>query len=298
MLSKASPLFLKKTVPTLNAHLFKLAENLSLQLENLEAFYCLLFLLTLELGSDAGVLEMVLCLNMLQKLAVQKDVVLPVFHRNALHAIVGGILYLISKISSATGLQEHITKILALRKASAVNLLPDGLFASEDKSDGAGAEHLTVRSSSVDKTLLFNLDGNELLRRSPDPRKGFGKNLIFMFLLLLLCISGRVSRESSSSGPDLTSHFSVSLDYGGESPLSADQISFNSLKDRVSSGEEKLKIRSAEQPIGFSGSVSFQEAVGKASDMVILMKFLVNLKNKKKILYRNKGVLASIWLTS
>lgn len=184
-LGKASPLFLKKTVPTLNAHLFKLAENLSLQLENVEAFYCLLFLLTLEFGSGAGVLEMVLCLNTLQKLALQNDVTLPVFHRNALHAFVGGILYLISVISSAIGLQEfglqeHITKILALRKASAVHLLPDGLFASEDKSDGAGVEHPSTRSSLVDKTLLFNLDGDKLLRRTQEPRKGFGKNSIFM----------------------------------------------------------------------------------------------------------------------
>jgi hypothetical protein len=173
VLGKASPLSLKKTVPILNTHLLKLAQDLSLQLENLEAFYHLLFLLTLEFGSEPGVLDMVLYLNMLQKLAVQKDATLPVFHRNALHAVVAGILYLISKMSSATGLQDHITKVLALRKASAVHLLPDGLFPSEDKSDGsASAEHPSVKSNLVDKTMLFILDGDELLRKSPEPRKG------------------------------------------------------------------------------------------------------------------------------
>lgn len=162
----------------MNAHLLKLAQDLSLQLENLEAFYCLLFLLTLEFGSEPGVLDMVLYLNMLQKLAVQSDLTLPVFHRNALHAIVAGILYLISKISSATDLQEHVIKILALRKASAVHLLPDGLFASKE-SDGAGVEYPLVRSNVVDRTMLFNLDGDELLR-SPEV---FGEKILLFILL-------------------------------------------------------------------------------------------------------------------
>lgn len=113
---------------------------------------------------------MVLYLNMLQKLAIQSDITLPVCHRNALHAIVAGILYLISKISSATGLQEHIVKILALRKASAVHLLPDGLFAPKDKSDPL------ARSNVVDRTMLFSLDGDEWLR-SPESRKVFGEKI-------------------------------------------------------------------------------------------------------------------------
>ena len=56
-------------------------------------------------------------------------------------------------------------------------------------------------------------------------------------------LSGPFGRDSSTSGPDLASHFSVSLDYGPESPLNVDQISFNSLKERVelilTSGEEE-----------------------------------------------------------
>lgn len=184
MLGKVSTLFLKRTVPTLDAHLLQLAQNLSLQLESLKAFYCLLFLLTLEF-SEPGVLDMVLFLNKLQKLAVQSDLSLPVFHRNALHAIVAGILYLISKISSATGLQEHIFQILALRRQSAVYLLPDGLFSSGDKPDGV------VKPNLVDKTMLFILDEDELLRRSPEPKKGFGKIYCHINFLFTMIVTNR-----------------------------------------------------------------------------------------------------------
>ena len=42
--------------------------------------------------------------------------------------------------------------------------------------------------------------------------------------------TGPLSRDSV---PELANHFSVSLDYGPDSPLNTDQISFNNLKERV-----------------------------------------------------------------
>lgn len=57
------------------------------------------------------------------------------------------------------------------------------------------------------------------------------------------------------------SHFSVSLDYGCDSPLSVDQINFSSLKDKPIPVDETEEVR-------VSGSLSFQEAVGKASNAV------------------------------
>lgn len=156
-------------MPSLYGHLMKLAQCLSQQHENLKAFYQLLFLLTLEF-SEPGISDMVVYLNWLQNLATGSDFELTVGHRNALHAIVAGILYLISKISSASGLQEHILQVLTIRRTSAPHLLPTGLF--EDKSDG---EDKSVVNPLVDKIMLFILDEEELLRKSPELRKGFGE---------------------------------------------------------------------------------------------------------------------------
>lgn len=103
---------------------------------------------------------------------------------------------------------------------------------------------------------------------------------------------GPFTHDSNSSGADLASHFSVSLDYGPESPLNIDQISFNSLKEKMelilTSGEEELgqgsfgstispvttEITSSGRQHGVSvtsqasNNISFEEAVVKASKEV------------------------------
>lgn len=175
-LGKVSPVFLKKTVPMLYDHLKKLAEGLSPRFDNLKAFYQLLLLSTLEF-SEAGVLDMVQYLNWLQSLAGTSDVAITAYYRSALHAIVAGVLYMISKISSATSLQEHVLQVIEVRKTSAPHLLPNALFTFEERPDG-----IEVSSHPVEKKLLFILNQQELLKSSPEPRKGFGKLHRFFFL--------------------------------------------------------------------------------------------------------------------
>ncbi len=58
--------------------------------------------------------------------------------------------------------------------------------------------------------------------------------------VFLLSVGRQGGRDSL---PELSSHFSVSLDYGPESPLNTDQISFNTLKERT---ELTLSGRSVE----------------------------------------------------
>lgn len=171
ILGKVSTLFLKKTVQTLYAHLKELAQCLSSSMENLKAFYQLLFLLTLEF-SEPGVLEMILYLNWLQTLAVGSDSLLGVQLCNALHAIVAGVLYLISKISLTPGLNEHVSHILTKRREHAPHLLPEGLFTYEERADGTED---SVGMSMVNRSMLFTLNEEDLMKKSPEPRKGFGE---------------------------------------------------------------------------------------------------------------------------
>lgn len=56
-----------------------------------------------------------------------------------------------------------------------------------------------------------------------------------------------VGRQGThDSLPELASHFSVSLDYGPESPLNTDPISFNNLKEKtelsISSGSREGRV--------------------------------------------------------
>ena len=83
---------------------------------------------------------------------------------------------------------------------------------------------------------------------------------------------GKFGRDSSSSGPDLTSHFSVSLDYGSDFPLSVDQISFDTLKEKALSGEEEVEVKGTDiVESGTTEALSFQEAVGKSCNSVRLL---------------------------
>ena len=59
----------------------------------------------------------------------------------------------------------------------------------------------------------------------------------------------------------------MSLDYGSDSPLSVDQISFNSLKEKAVTGEVLAVTGTEQLTTGVAGSISYQEAVGKASDL-------------------------------
>ena len=86
------------------------------------------------------------------------------------------------------------------------------------------------------------------------------------------------------SAPELAAHFSVSLDYGPESPLKTDPISFNSLKEKVelvlggeggsaesgsqaerNSSNEVLVFVETEGIARHNPEVSFEEMVGKSS---------------------------------
>ncbi len=80
--------------------------------------------------------------------------------------------------------------------------------------------------------------------------------------------TGRFGRDSSSSSrPGLTSHFSVSLDYGSDSPLSVDQINFNSFKEKDVSGSEVFVAEATEA----LGTLSYRDAVGKSTNLVSII---------------------------
>ena len=79
---------------------------------------------------------------------------------------------------------------------------------------------------------------------------------------------GRFGRDNSS-GPDLKSHFSVSLDYGSDVQLTGEQISFNSFKDNMDQiAGDNIEVRGTEVPESAHPMKSYQEAIGMASSTV------------------------------
>ena len=178
VLGEVSTLFAAKTVASLFMSLYELAKNLSLDPENILAFYQLLFLLTLAF-SHKGINDMLLYLNKLQDLAV-KERQYPSHHRVALHATVAGILYLVSNVSTNEILKEHVAEIISRRKAMALVLLPDSLFAFTEEANAEHVRGVVSREeeeevlgevAGSDSQCLFDLQSEGILK-SPGPSRG------------------------------------------------------------------------------------------------------------------------------
>ncbi len=71
-----------------------------------------------------------------------------------------------------------------------------------------------------------------------------------------------VGKQNRDSLPELASHFSISLDYGPDSPLNADQISFNNLKEKT---ELALSSESGGGSVTGGQGVSSKDIVFEAS---------------------------------
>ena len=214
--------FVSKTAASLYSSLVEHALVVAPTKENRLAFYQLLFLLTLEFSHN-GVRYMVDYMHQLQELAVGRrggeeggagrGGGLSTDHRVMLHAVVAGILYLVAKITTSLALEEHILTVVALRRSSAPHLLPDTVFAT-DRPDGRGGgggegEEGKEDLSQLEPGWLFRLKEEGLLRdMSPELKKGFSS----------------FARESTITHDErnpLHHNFSVSLDYGPDSPVSA-----------------------------------------------------------------------------
>ena len=106
-------------------------------------------------------------LSRMQDLAVEGDS-LSLHHRTALHAIVAGILHLVAQVSANTALQDHINEVVGLRREMAPHLLPASVFGDQLEAG---------RNETVEQQLLFQLKEENLLRKSPEPKKGFGESV-------------------------------------------------------------------------------------------------------------------------
>ena len=203
---------------------------------NLLAFCHLLSLLALEFAQP-GVMDMVHFLSKLQDITQDPAAQLSSLHRAALHAITAGLLYLLGKISPTTLLSEHVREVVERRREIAPALLPDTLFARqgegrEEEGEDGGSMMAEGIPSKVADDLLFHLKERGFDRQSPEPatadgRRGSGYPLqanVIIFCALVKHFSflpaGFLMRENSTTSNDFLPYASISLDYGGESPVS------------------------------------------------------------------------------
>ena len=197
MLGEVSTRFAAKTVASLFMSLYELAKILSVDPDNILAFYQLLFLLTLEF-SHRGTNDMLLYLSKLQDLAV-KEKGYPSHHRIALHTTVAGILYLVAKVSTNEILKEHVAEIISKRKEMAPILLPDSLFAFKEEADTGLVGGVVSREeeedvlgdvAGSDSQFLFDLQNEGILKRSPGPSRGSSVGMFRFYMYFIPSLLG------------------------------------------------------------------------------------------------------------
>ena len=117
-------------------------------------------------------MDMIHFLSKVQDAAQDSNTQLSSVHRASLHAVIAGILYMLSKISPTPALNEHVEEMIELRREVAPALLPDGVFShgeggrGRDTADSAGG---ITYPSKVGEELLFQLRERGLDRQSPEP---------------------------------------------------------------------------------------------------------------------------------
>lgn len=172
--------------------------------------------------------------------------------RIVVHATIAGAMFLLAKISSNQQLRDHVLEVVARRRDSAPHLLPDSLLATPTpQSSTEGVDGMAEESRDMSPDHLFQLREKGIIQSVPEPKKGYGMYISCQPLLHSLSLShplttpsphttfppyltphphtlippltlasfGDLQRQNSQDRPELGHHFSVSVEYGPESPV-------------------------------------------------------------------------------
>ncbi|XP_070195373.1 protein EFR3 homolog B-like [Littorina saxatilis] len=121
--SRQDILFMKKSGMQFYWHILENLQLESNRVDNLEALYCTMGLLAVEMGGDDIIVDLFRLALDIQGLAT--GTTLPLTHRCALHAMVAAYLNLISQLVTCQQAFEYVQSVIELRKFRAQHLLPD-----------------------------------------------------------------------------------------------------------------------------------------------------------------------------
>lgn len=121
--SRQDILFMKKSGMQFYWHILENLQLESNRVDNLEALYCTMALLAVEMGGEDILVDLFRLALDIQVLAVSSS--LPMTHRCALHAMVAAYLSLISQLMATGSVFRYVLRIVDVRKSYALHLLPD-----------------------------------------------------------------------------------------------------------------------------------------------------------------------------
>ncbi|KAG1701654.1 Protein EFR3 B [Nymphon striatum] len=203
--------FIRKHGSELFLHLYENLEMITNMKENYESLYVTLVLLTIELGAEEFIIELLRFI-----LAVQEMANTPGFkqcHRFALHAVVASYMYFLQQLLNVSAFTHHVEKVIANRREEAPGLLPDiGVLLSPPSAVPLSTD-LTLKLL-FDKNVIIEIlrnggyDVNHLLipYTPGNPTVTAGK------LLFHVCVAGENDFKLDASVTRSTSDLNLEID--------------------------------------------------------------------------------------
>ncbi|KAJ8306182.1 hypothetical protein KUTeg_016727 [Tegillarca granosa] len=127
---------------------WSILENVMMEsnkVDNFEALYCTMCLISIEMGGDDILLELLRLGLDVQQIALDNH--LPLTHQCAIHGLVAAFLNLVSQLMSLPPLCQYVSEVIETRRREAKYLLPDFAFNRTNRP---------TRYSSI-KIILLNI---------------------------------------------------------------------------------------------------------------------------------------------
>ncbi|XP_014206305.1 protein EFR3 homolog cmp44E [Copidosoma floridanum] len=146
--SRTDIIFIRKHGPEIYMALYESLEHPNNRVDNVESIYTTLALLTVEIGCEETVLELLRLVMSIQDLSLTSSQITTPIKFN-LHAIVISLMVLIANICNIPTLIDYAKKIVQARRKEAPHLLPD----LRSQYDGLQS-HKIPTSLLIDQTIV------------------------------------------------------------------------------------------------------------------------------------------------
>ncbi|XP_011505309.1 PREDICTED: protein EFR3 homolog cmp44E [Ceratosolen solmsi marchali] len=239
--SRPDIIFIKKHGPEIYMALYESLELTSNNVDNVQSIYTTLALLTVELGSEETVLELLQLIMSLQDLALTSIEINTAIKFN-LHAIVISLLVLIANVCNISNLMDYGNKIVRNRYKEAPHLLPDLCSEYGHLSSGISSSLLVDQAIVSECLKEVGLETNELQ----------GTNYSNNSLQHRYSWVDNTGCNSSGDINDGT----IELDSAGSSPsvqkkLPGEELTFDSIK-RILTENSNVQMMEEEKRMQFS----------------------------------------------
>ncbi|KAL8584635.1 hypothetical protein ACOMHN_002364 [Nucella lapillus] len=150
--SRQDILFMKKSGMQFYWHILENVQLETNRVDNLEALYCTMALLAVEMGGDDIMVDLFRLALDIQSHAV--GATLPLTHRCALHAMTAAYLNLVSQVLGAADVCLYVQQVVALREKKAPHLLPNFAFNRSNRPQSYPSNENVKEEWLFDQSLL------------------------------------------------------------------------------------------------------------------------------------------------